>query len=126
MFKDIGELIGKDLLCHCGPGEACHADYLMAMAHHCVPLAAPSMMDFVDDGLPVRLEAPAASEPPRLEPAVMAGWRGSGPSRNARHIGGDRPFCDGGGLCSPGRWTPEKRLLPGGMGGLKESTHGLF
>ena len=45
MIKDIGELAGKDLLCHCGPGEACHADYLLAMAHHCVPQAAPSMTD---------------------------------------------------------------------------------
>ena len=56
MIKDIRELVGKDLLCHCSPEEGCHGDYLMAMVHHCVPQEVPSMSGFVDDGLPVRLE----------------------------------------------------------------------
>ena len=126
MFKDIGELVGKDLLCHCGHGEACHADFLLAMVNHCVPQAGPSMTDFVDDGLPVRVEELATAEPLHLEPAVVDGWRGCGPSRSSRHIGGDKPFCDGGGLCSPGRWTPEKRRLPRNLSGMKESMSNLF
>ena len=126
MAKDLGELAGKDLLCHCGPGEACHADYLCAMVNHCVPQAASSMTEFADDGLPVRIKEPLMTEPPHEVPVVVAGWRGSGPSRSARHIGGDRPFCDGGGLCSPGRWTSEKRRLPSCMAGLKESMGSLF
>ena len=44
----------------------------------------------------------------------------------ARHIGGDKPFCDGGGLCSPGRWPPEKRRLPSCLGGLRAAMHSSF
>ena len=77
------------------------------------------MAGFVDDGLPVRLDSPKPPEVPVLTPAVSVGWRGGGPPRMARHIGGDKPFNDGGGLCSPGRWTPEKRQLPSCLGGLK-------
>ena len=127
LFKDIGELVGKDLLCHCGPLEACHADYLMAVAGHCVQQAAvPHTENLVDDGLPVRIRRPTAPVLPLLEPAVSAGWGGRGPSRRARHIGGDKPFCDGGGLCSPGRWAPEKRLLPSCLGGLNLEMHARF
>ncbi len=44
----------------------------------------------------------------------------------ARHIGGDKPFNDGGGLCSPGRWPPEKRRLPSCLGGLKAAMQDQF
>ena len=40
------------------------------------------------------------------------GWHGVGPTRLARHMGGDKPYLDGGGLCSPGKWPPNKRWLP--------------
>ena len=119
LFGSISEIVGRDLLCHCRLDEACHGDYLLAMAHHAGEHQVPSMVDFVDDGLPVRIEAPVNAEPPELVPAVSAGWRGSGPPRVARHIGGDKPFCDGGGLCSPGRWPPAKRRLPSCLGGLR-------
>ena len=46
--------------------------------------------------------------------------------RRARHIGGDKPFCDGGGLCSPGRWAPERRLPPKCLGGLNVELHAMF
>ena len=29
--------------------------------------------------------------------------------------GGQRPFWDGGGLCSPGKWPPSRRKVPGGL-----------
>jgi len=31
-------------------------------------------------------------------------------------MGKDRPFRDGGGPCSPGRWPRAKRILPAGVG----------
>lgn len=31
-LEDVRELIGKDLACWCQPGEACHADVLLAIA----------------------------------------------------------------------------------------------
>ena len=119
LFNDIGEIVGKDLLRHCRPDEECHGDYLLAMAHHGVRQEEPSMAGFVDDGLPVRINSPKPPEVPVLSPAISAGWRGGGLPRMARHIGGDKPFNDGGGLCSPGRWPPEKRRLPSCLGGLK-------
>ena len=74
-----------------------------------------SMVRFLDDGLPVR--APQVHQVPAGPPpaAVVEGWHGVGPPRKARHMGGDKPFCDGGGLCSPGRWQPGKRRLPSAL-----------
>ncbi len=85
LFKEIGELVGKDLLCHCNPDEACHGDYLMAVANHCFPQLAIPMAGFVDDRLPVRfpavVEAPLEAAAPSSDLLVCAGWRGTGPSR---------------------------------------------
>ena len=39
---------------------------------------------------------------------------------------GDTPFCDGGGLCSPGRWPPGKRVLPSALPDLRDRLLGLF
>ena len=33
---------------------------------------------------------------------------GSGPPRICKLVGGDKPFHDGGGLCSPGRWPHDR------------------
>ena len=41
------------------------------------------------------------------------GWQGSGdPFWVGHRMGTRRPVADGGGLCSPGKWPPERRRLP--------------
>ena len=45
----------------------------------------------------------------------MEGWRGMGSFRRVLSMGKEKPFADGGGLCSPGRWPPNKRVLPLGL-----------
>jgi hypothetical protein len=112
----IHELAGKDLLCHCKPEEPCHGDHLLELVR---VAGSKSMGSFLDDGLPVRLlqghQGPVASP----QAGVTVGWHGAGPPRKARHMGGDKPFSDGGGLCSPGRWPPSKRRLPTALSGLR-------
>ena len=45
-----------------------------------------------------------------------SGWRGNGPPMQIPDKRGKpRPFWDGGGPCSPGKWAPEQRHLPGGL-----------
>ena len=77
------------------------------------------MATFVDDGLPTRI-----AQAPRAGAALLAaelslGWHGAGPPRSVNHMGGLKPFSDGGGLCSPGRWKPKKRRLPPALPGLR-------
>ena len=55
-----------------------------------------------------------------------AGWRGRGQPRGARCMGQDRPFADGGGLCSPGRWPLGKRVFPSQGKVLREELLGVF
>ena len=57
---------------------------------------------------------------------AIAGWHGAGPPRKARHMGGDKPFGDGGGLCSPGRWPPWRRRLPSALPELRTRLTGQF
>ena len=50
-----------------------------------------------------------------------SGWLGRGSPLMARHGYKSRGLQDGGGLCSPGRWTPETRKLPeNGYGELRK------
>ena len=47
--------------------------------------------------------------------AAGSGWRGLGPPlKIPDKRGTPRPFWDGGGLCSPGKWPPGSRNLPDG------------
>ena len=39
------------------------------------------------------------------------------PLRICKLVGGDKPFHDGGGLCSPGRWPRNRRELASGRNG---------
>ena len=113
---DIHEITGKDLLCHCRPEDSCHADYLLEL---CRRDRAGSMATFVDDGLPTRIaQAPRAGAAP-LAAELSLGWHGAGPPRSVNHMGQLKPFSDGGGLCSPGRWQPKKRRLPSALPGLR-------
>ena len=66
-----------------------------------------------DDGLPVRLATWNTEEDERPEDLQEgrargeAAWVGRGPPRTALLMGKQRPFCDGGGLCVPGRRPPK-------------------
>ena len=54
------------------------------------------------------------------------GWRGQGQPRGASCMGHDKPFADGGGLCSPGRWPLGKRVFPSQGKVLREELLGVF
>jgi hypothetical protein len=94
-----------------------------------VDLVGDTMATFVDDGLPTRTsttrplheeaiptsEITSPMEASSFTPSFNhVGWRGRGPPRESRHMGGNKPYADGGGLCSPGRWAPSQRRLPQG------------
>ena len=52
-------------------------------------------------------ELPGTARPPK-----RSGWWGRGPPLRPHRKGVPRDFVDGGGLCSPGRWEIDKRVLP--------------
>ena len=118
------------LRCHCRDEEECHGDILIELAEKKeprdhepkdtpnegplvtqVPESLREVDDYVGDhgtggitevppgdfaGLTVRSEG--RRRPP-----------GRGGPRLAEYLGSAKPFADGGALCSPGRWAPEKR-----------------
>ena len=64
---------------------------------------------YAEDHTRVINEAPPGLLP-ELAPATKGRpLPGRGPPRMAEFMGTAKPFADGGGLCSPGRWAPEKR-----------------
>ena len=115
----VAELKGKTLLCHCPPGARCHGDILV---EHAERSTGPQGIveaggAFDDDGLPTRLPADPGEEADYVPEVACGGWRGRGPPRRTQAMGRARPFHDGGGLCSPGRWDRDRRVLPEGVGG---------
>ena len=57
-----------------------------------------------------------------LSPTVPAVRPGRGPPRMADFMGTSKPFADGGGLCSPGRWAQSMRCREDrGLFGLRTS-----
>ena len=91
---------------------------------------AEPLVVFIEDGLPVRA-GPEVGDGryPDVEftraADVGGGWRGRGPPRREHHMGKDKPYSDGGGLCSPGRWPPRPaaaadRFGQGDHGGREE------
>ena len=125
---DLEELRGKVLLCHCKKDQDCHADVLLEMLGSTQGSGGESL----EDGLPVRVPEIGQATQDReydqeLPEGTWKGWLGEGPPREAPFMGKRRPFADGGGLCSPGRWPPNKRLLPKvGQGALLDKVAGLF
>ena len=114
---DLEKIRGELLLCHCGHGVACHGDILAELAEQTVEAEAPDvkMAEGIEDGLGVRPD-PEPEEKTQEETAGQARWRGRGPPRQVQVMGKWKPFQDGGGLCSPGRWPPERRRLPEFLG----------
>ena len=109
LHTQVGDLRGRVLLCHCREEEPCHGDVLLeALA------VAPSETALFDDGLPVRIpdiEVEALADPAAVAELSGSALLGSGPPRTTKMMGRRRPFADGGGLCSPGRWPPARRRL---------------
>jgi len=73
----------------------------------------------LEDGLPIRSPEVGDKTNPQdseyldeVPQGVWRGWLGTGPPRSAPFMGRHRPYADGGGLCSPGRWPPSQRVLP--------------
>ena len=56
-------------------------------------------------------DAPTSDEDFDGEPRAKTRPGGSGPPLSVTVAGKDKPFTDGAGLCSPGRWHPDKRLV---------------
>ena len=50
--------------------------------------------------------------PGTRRPKKGEGWRGHGHTMLSLRKGIPKPFCDGAGLCSPGRWPKKRRNLP--------------
>ena len=82
----------------------------------------PTMMDFIDGGLPKKNVVDSSDYEGRTDTSEpQVGWRGRGLCRRVRVVGREKPFDDGGGLCSPARWTPRARRVPGpGTGDVLE------
>ena len=91
LIEEIGTLVGKDLLCHCGEGEPCHGDVLLEAA---AAFGARSMATFIDDGLPTRL--PMTEALLSTSCGTLEGWRGRGAPRTSQYICEPKAFCDGG------------------------------
>jgi hypothetical protein len=97
----LTSLKGCTLVCHCGVHEPCHADVITKIF----------VEEFEPDGVS---DGPTSDEDECGQPKARrgSGWLGRGLpvqiGRGARR----RDFQDGGGLCSPGNWIPEKRALP--------------
>ena len=53
-----------------------------------------------------------AELPGTRRPKKGEGWWGHGHTMLSLRKGIPKPFCDGAGLCSPGRWPIQRRRLP--------------
>ena len=99
LAKQVGEMEGKMLICHCRMGEACHGDVLLERLQcfrkrKAKPQAeeGPQMvMEDFEDGLPTKIledgGGPAWEEG---DYEGSSGWRGRGPPRRAVVMGRER------------------------------------
>ena len=132
LSRRVRELRGSVLLCHCARDLPCHGDHLVELAEARAPDFGPGSTDVPSQVKYVQVpenhgdlesyledHAGAVSGPPPGSfgpPAPTTSSRsgagarlGSGPPRFAEFMGSSKPFADGGGLCSPGRWHPDRR-----------------
>lgn len=104
LIKDIGEVAGRILLCHCRPGQACHGDVLVEEGDKFLEEVEHEVEDemqlFSEDGLPTRIPALRPARRPTLTPAVTMGWRGAGGARTVEGLGGGGRPVQTGGACA--------------------------
>ena len=122
MQSQLVQLTDKVLLCHCSPTEPCHGDvlirawenrFLNAEGQDSEEEAAQAEELFRAAELRQTVEEPESQseEEPGQAPRG-AGWRGRGPPMSVGRGPTEREFHDGAGLCSPGRWQIDQRVLP--------------
>ena len=122
MQSQLVQLTDKVLLCHCSPTEPCHWDvlirawekrFLNAEGQDSEDEAAQAEELFRAAELRQTVEEPESQseEEPGQAPRG-AGWRGRGPPMSVGRGPTEREFHDGAGLCSPGRWQIDQRVLP--------------
>ena len=110
------------LVCHCRPGEECHADVTRTAnreqfldAHdRDEEKAKPPSAQVLNYMAKLRevLEQSDGSSADEGAPERGTGWVGYGPPMEVGVAYVSREFCDGQSLASPGRWSPEQRRYP--------------
>ena len=116
--SDMLELDACTLLCHCEKHQQCHGDVLVRkFAEERSRLTNPALLQRVTDGQALeeaarrKMVAQAnGTARKHLPPHSPSRTLGTGPPITVRSRGVTRLLCDGGGLCSPGLWPPERRL----------------
>ena len=116
-----GELEGRKLMCHCSLDEDCHGDVLIELyKKHVRDITENTRADPPEDKdvqaeATRRRQAVAGAAPKdldgRSEPTVAAG---EGPPLYVFKGHHRRVLSEGGGLCSPGLWPPDRRFEPEG------------
>ena len=117
----LWQLSGARLVCHCRPGESCHADVSRTVFSERIPdaydrvsgSAKPPTAQVLNYMAKLR-EVPEQSDGSSADegaPERGAGWVGHGPPIEVC-VDVSRELCDGQSLASPGRWSPEQRSYP--------------
>ena len=118
----LWQLSGARLVCHCRPGEPCHADIIRKVFSQRFPDAhdrdnegmEPPTEQVLNYMAKLR-EVPEQSDGSSADegaPERGAGWVGHGPPIEVGVGYVSRELCDGQSLSSPGRWSPEQRRCP--------------
>ena len=118
----VWSLAGCWLVYHCAPEQECHADIIIAEYRRQFPDAydrdgaeSPVPSSSVLNLLSRLREEPDSSDGSSADeaaPPKTAGWRGTGKPMEVGLGYTSREICDGQGLASPGRWSPEERRYP--------------
>ena len=108
------------MVCYCDLKEQCHGDVLIQLADSDAQkggtepqLSQNKLLNNEDYRSVGQIDEYAEEHDNRGEcPEQPSDWerhRGVGPPRRSEFLGAVKAFADGGGLCSPGRWSPEAR-----------------
>ena len=118
----LWRLSGARLVCHCRPGEECHADIIRTVfreqfrdAHDRDEVNAKPPSAQVLNYMAKLREVPEQSDGSSADegaPERRTGWVGYGPPMEVGVGNLSRELCDGQSLASPGRWSPEQRRYP--------------
>ena len=136
--RKVAELRGCVLVCHCEKEQPCHGDVLIRRAD--AGRKAPEEgreqgQDHAlnnEDAQPMRdVDEFAAGQDQRESWSPMdgtvSGSIGQGAPRVAEFMGSFKAFADGGGLCSPGRWAPEARVVQDyGLNEIRDTLYDHF
>lgn len=129
----VGELRGSVLVCHCSPAQACHADVLVELAEK-AHVESNKMHEelLINEDFSKNMDTDDYTDDVKEATKVDDTFKGirsvgRGPPRTAAHMGRTKPFADGGGLCSPGRWRPEaRRVHDYGLNQVRDRLYRVF